>query len=90
MTSDQHYPNAPITEAVVDIQVATAATSDALEQAYAGEEASYPVIEKLNTATLQGVEDLSYNHISVRPVFSVRATYKYTGKIKPRQFPLDE
>lgn len=41
-------------------------------------------------ASMQGVEDLSYNHISVRPVFSVRATYKYIGKIKPRQFPLDE
>ena len=41
-------------------------------------------------ATLQDVEDLSYNHISVKPVFSVRATYKYIGKIKPRQFPLDE
>ena len=41
-------------------------------------------------ATLQDVEDLSYNHISVRPVFSVKTTYKYIGKIKPRQFPIDE
>ena len=40
--------------------------------------------------TLEGVEDQSYNHISVRPVLSLRATYKYIGKIKPRQFPLDE
>ena len=51
MTSDQHYPNAPVTEAVIDVQVATAATVDALQDAYAGEEASYPVIEKLNTTT---------------------------------------
>ena len=41
-------------------------------------------------ATMQDVDDLSYNHISIRPVFSVRATYKYIGKIKPRQFPIDE
>lgn len=41
-------------------------------------------------ATMQDVEDLSYNHISIRPVFSAKATYKYIGKIKPRKFPLDE
>ena len=41
-------------------------------------------------ATLDGVGDLSYNHISVGPAFSVRATYKYIGKIKPRQLRFDE
>jgi uncharacterized protein (TIGR04255 family) len=51
MTSDQHYPNAPITEAVIDIQVATSVSIEALEQTHAGEEASYPVTEKLNAHT---------------------------------------
>lgn len=51
MTSDQHYPNAPITEAVIDIQVTTSASMEALEQTHAGEEADYPVIEKLNVHT---------------------------------------
>ena len=46
-------------------------------------------VENLRAST-QDLEDLSYNHISVKPVFFVRATYKYIGKIKPRQFPLDE
>ncbi len=39
---------------------------------------------------VQGHDDLSYHHIPLKPVFSVQATFEYVGKIKPRQFPLDE
>lgn len=35
-------------------------------------------------------DELSYNHIPLKPAFSVQATYKFIGKLKPRQFPLDE
>lgn len=41
-------------------------------------------------ASIELVEDFSYNHIHLKPVFSVQVTYKHTGKLKPRQFPLDE
>ncbi|MDN7182064.1 TIGR04255 family protein [Caballeronia sp. SEWSISQ10-4 2] len=51
MTSDDRYPNAPITEAVIDIQVATPVTVDTLGQTHLGEEAKYPSSEKLNAAT---------------------------------------
>lgn len=36
-----------------------------------------------------GREDL-YNHTRAKPARSVQVTYKRTGKLKPRQFPLDE
>jgi len=39
---------------------------------------------------MQGGEELSYNPIRIKPVFSVQATYQFIGKLKPRQFPLDE
>lgn len=39
---------------------------------------------------IQGGEELSYNHIRIKSVFSVQATYQFVGKLKPRQFPLDE
>ena len=41
-------------------------------------------------AMLQGSAEPSYNHIPVKPAFTVQATYKFIGKLKPRQFPLDE
>ena len=41
-------------------------------------------------AMLQSSAEPSYKHIPVKPAFSVRATYKFIGKLKPRQFPLDE
>jgi hypothetical protein len=46
-------------------------------------------IDNLRTL-LQNSEELPYNHVSVKPVFKVQATYKYVGKLKPRRFPLDE
>jgi uncharacterized protein (TIGR04255 family) len=49
--ADRHYPNAPITEAVIDIQVATAATADSLDGMREGEESAYPSYEKLNATT---------------------------------------
>lgn len=41
-------------------------------------------------APMANIEDFSYNHIPLKPVFSVRATYKHIGKLKPREFPLAE
>ena len=32
----------------------------------------------------------SYNHVPLKPAFTVQATYKFIGKLKPRQFPVDE
>lgn len=46
-------------------------------------------IEALH-AMLHSREELSYNHVPAKPTFSVQATYKFIGKLKPRQFPLDE
>ena len=41
-------------------------------------------------AMLQGSTEPTYNHIPLKPAFTVQATYKFIGKLKPRQFPLDE
>jgi hypothetical protein len=46
-------------------------------------------IEALQAMLPSGVE-ASYNHIPTKQAFSVQATYKFIGKLKPRQFPLDE
>ena len=46
-------------------------------------------IESLR-ALVQGRDELSYSHIPLKPVFSVQAKFEYVGKLKPRQFPLDE
>lgn len=32
----------------------------------------------------------SYTHVPLKPAFTVRATYKLSGKLKPRQVPIDE
>lgn len=36
---------------------------------------------------LQGADAASYNHVSLKPAFSVKATYKLLGKMPPRQLP---
>ena len=41
-------------------------------------------------AMLQSGAEPSYNHIPTKRVFTVQATYKFIGKLKPRQFRLDE
>lgn len=41
-------------------------------------------------ARIQNPADFSYNHVPIKPAFSVHATYKHIGKLKPRQFPIDE
>jgi hypothetical protein len=41
-------------------------------------------------ALMHGDHDVSYMHVPVKPVFTVQATYKFIGKLKPRQFPVDE
>ena len=50
MTPGTRYPHAPITEAVIDIQVATSVSVDRLAEAVAGE-SNYPTAEKLLTAS---------------------------------------
>ena len=39
---------------------------------------------------MEGDDALSYNHVAPKRVFSVKTQYKYIGRMKPRQFPLDE
>lgn len=51
MTTDHHYPNAPITEALIDIQVTPTTAVDDLQHAHVGEEASYPTTDKINANT---------------------------------------
>jgi hypothetical protein len=46
-------------------------------------------IEALH-AMVRSSDDLSYNHVPLKPAFSVEATYKFIGKLRPRQFSLDE
>lgn len=41
-------------------------------------------------ALMQSTDDGSYKHVPLKPAFTVQATYKHIGKLKPRQFPLDE
>ncbi len=41
-------------------------------------------------ALMQNGDDGSYTHVPLKPAFTVQATYKRIGKLKPRQFPLDE
>jgi hypothetical protein len=46
-------------------------------------------IDNLRTL-IQNSQELPYKHIPVKPAFTVQATYKFIGKLKPRRFPLDE
>jgi hypothetical protein len=46
-------------------------------------------IEALN-ALLHNGDEASYSRVPAKPTFSVQVTYKFIGKLKPRQFPLDE
>jgi uncharacterized protein (TIGR04255 family) len=50
MTSNIHYPNAPITEAVLDIQVTSAVSVETLARVNEGE-SNYPKSEKLNAGS---------------------------------------
>jgi hypothetical protein len=36
---------------------------------------------------LQGVDITSYNHVPLKAAFSVKATYRLSGKMSPRQLP---
>jgi len=38
----------------------------------------------------EGDDAVLYNHIAPKRVFSAKAQYKYIGRMKPRQFPIDE
>lgn len=37
-----------------------------------------------------GRVELSHHRVPLRPAFTVQATYKFTGKLKPRRFVIDE
>lgn len=50
MTSGTRYPHAPITEAVIDIQVTASVSVDQLAKAVTGE-SDYPTVEKLHAAS---------------------------------------
>ena len=41
-------------------------------------------------AWIKTPDEFSYNPVPLKPAFSVHATYKHIGKLKPRQFPIDE
>jgi hypothetical protein len=41
-------------------------------------------------ALMQDMDEGSYTHVPLKPAFTVQATYKLIGKLKPRQFPFDE
>lgn len=49
-----------------------------------------PYSYNTDVSSTQVLEDFSYNHIPVKSVFSIQATYRHIGKLKPRQFPLSE
>ncbi len=71
MTANSPYPNAPITEALIDIQVETGATVDALDPIQGGEEAAYPTVEKMtaNTGALVFRPDMSpIAHATSQPI----------------------
>lgn len=46
--------------------------------------ASAPVAEVADES------ERSYQHIHLKPAFSVQATYKHIGRLKPRKFSFDE
>lgn len=56
MVTQRHYPNAPITEAILDFQVELpdGVTLTDLEQVYHGLEAKYPIKKSRNVAIVQG------------------------------------
>ncbi|MGK2925701.1 MAG: hypothetical protein ACSLE2_08765 [Lysobacterales bacterium] len=41
-------------------------------------------------ALIQNWDEGSYKHVPLKPVFTIQVTYKRIGKLKPRQFRLDE
>jgi hypothetical protein len=46
-------------------------------------------IEAFN-GVLHNRDEIPYNHVPAKPAFSVQATYKFIGKLRPRLLPLDE
>lgn len=42
------------------------------------------------TAMLQNTDDIAYRHVPSKPAFTVQATYRRIGKLKPRHFSLAE
>jgi uncharacterized protein (TIGR04255 family) len=74
MTSDNHYPNAPITEAIIDIQVNVPVSVEALENANVGE-LDYPSADKLNTT--MGAMIVGPDHKPAATVTSQQTGYLY-------------
>ena len=85
---------------VSEIVVRTFARGTAGRGQSAESEKVLAVVRQLQREMTQFIENVctsrqaegyfSYNHIPVKPVFSVKVTYKHIGKLKPRHFPLDE
>ena len=49
-------------------------------------------MNKLLEDEIVETSELEDNYVSIplKPAFTVQATYKFIGKMKPRQLPLDE
>lgn len=47
------------------------------------------VVSGIETAyqRFQGLDDVGYNHVPLKPAFTVKATYKLIGKLPARQLP---
>jgi hypothetical protein len=73
------------------ISLGTMARGQSVESAKL-EDAVRNVAESIEdpNAVLPSQDEISYSHVPAKPAFSVRATYKLIGRLKPRQFPLDE
>jgi hypothetical protein len=93
------YVNHPLSQAAIGVVYLALVSPNNFSHAQSPEarqvrEAAERVQRHWNERALstegQRAEDLSYNHLSPRPVSSVKCQYKYVGRMNPRQFPLDE
>lgn len=78
MSSGRHYPNAPITEAVLDLRVMTAPGTNAadLAKVRAGDETAYPTAEPLMSVI---------GHMMIGPTPTTSTVQQQTGFVFRRQ-----
>lgn len=50
----------------------------------------YGTLEEIEALVVESCSNDCYNHVPAKPAFTVQATYKTTGKLKPRKFPTEE
>lgn len=79
MTPGTRYPNAPITEAVIDIQVAASASMDRLAEAFADEPAYSP--EKLFATTAAMTFSPDANTVATATSEPIGYLYRSTDKL---------